>query len=91
MNNAVGAEMDAVDSMPAKRFAAIGLQFSAFMGDSGSFDQSYPIQWMAYSGAGGMGAAPWYYMMDGEMMMIDPGDNMTGSVEMMGMDESEME
>ena len=91
VNNAVGAEMDAVDSMPAKRFAAIGLQFSAFMGDSGSFDQSYPIQWMAYSGAGGMGAAPWYYMMDGEMMMIDPGDNMTGSVEMMGMDESEME
>ena len=92
VNNTVGAEMDNVNAMSAKRFAAIGLQFSAFMGETGSFDQSYPIQWMAYSGAGGMGAAPWSYMMDdGEIKMIYPGDNMAGSVEMMGMDESEME
>ena len=89
LNNTEGAEMD--DAMPAKRLAAIGLQFSIFVGDNGSFDQSYPIQWMAYSGAGGMGAAPWNYMMDdGTMMMIDPGDNMKGSVEMMGMEEPEM-
>ena len=91
VNNAGGMEMDNVDAMPAKRFAAIGLQFSTFMGENGAFDQSYPIQWMAYSGAGGMGAAPWSYMMDdGMMMMINPGDNMTGSVEMMGMDDSDM-
>ena len=89
LNNTEGAEMD--DTMPAKRLAAIGLQFSIFVGDNGSFDQSYPIQWMAYSGAGGMGAAPWNYMMDdGTMKMIDPGDNMTGSVEKMGMDDMDM-
>jgi hypothetical protein len=89
VNSAEGMDIDTADAMPAKRFAAIGLQFSTFVGENGAFDQSYPIQWMAYSGAGGMGAAPWSYMMDdGMMMMINPGDNMTGSVEMMGMDDS---
>ena len=85
VNSAEGMEMDTADAMPAKRFAAIGLQFSTFVGDNGSFDQSYPIQWMAYSGAGGMGAAPWHYMMDigwtrddQSDEMINPGDNMDG-------------
>ena len=86
-NNRVGGELDSVSYPPVTRFSAIGLQFSYFRGSNGDFDQSYPIQWMAYSGAGAMNAmgnsAPWYYPMDDDLMMINPGDNMAGSVEMM--------
>jgi hypothetical protein len=52
-----GRETDDINAPPDSRFAVIGLVFSFFQGVNGIFDQSYPIQWAAIVGVGGIGGA----------------------------------
>jgi hypothetical protein len=51
-------EFDSINSIPDTSFPVIGLVFSYFQGTNGMFDQSYPIQWAAITGLGGIGASP---------------------------------
>jgi hypothetical protein len=84
-NSTATTELDSVAYAPATRLPVIGLQFSTFEGVmDASFDQSYPIQWMAETGAGATDASsgnayPWY-VPGGPAGMIEPGDNMTGGL-----------
>jgi hypothetical protein len=50
-----GVESDGLDAPPDSRFPALALAFSFAEGVDGMFDQSYPVQWAAVLGAGGLG------------------------------------
>ena len=87
LNTTVGAEDESLAALPATRFPAIGLVFSTFFNSTTQFDQSFPTQWTAVLGAGGIGEtnlltgavnfAPWV-LPDGELIM--PGDNSSGGL-----------
>jgi hypothetical protein len=91
LDNAVGAETDSLEALPARRFPVLGLVFSTFGGTQGVFDQSFPLAWTAVGGAGGYGGsqgfsvnggmAPWVL---GDRTPLTPGDHDTGGLALTG-------
>lgn len=55
IGDGTGVEFDNINAIPDSAFPVIGLVFSFFQGTQGIFDQSYPIQWAAITGLGGIG------------------------------------
>jgi hypothetical protein len=91
LDNAEGNEVDSLEALPVRRFPALGLVFSAFVGNQGAFDQSFPIEWTAVTGAGGFGGtqgysvngggAPWWLPGNAP---LTPGDHQTGGLPLTG-------
>ena len=90
LNTTRGAELDGQDALPVTRFPVLGLVFSTFGGSVADFDQTFPISWVAVTGAGGFGGvnafsvttprfAPWVVPGPPATLLM-PGDNVTGGL-----------
>jgi hypothetical protein len=93
INNTVGEDGDALDTLPATRFPVLGFVFiTTLMGEVPS-DEALPLQWVAIVGSGGFGGgasftltppqrfAPWRLPNATKVM---PGDNTTGGLPLSG-------